>query len=214
MQRRKAEKQLNAAVAAATPHVQIAHRIHYRLSPLPCLASGLRTCSMFGVNPSCAWGAWPCPRRRRCRARVWNSGYGWGRDSGRLPPCCSSPSPATSGRRTKGAVFFSDLNSFSSVLSTFRPCPGLTFSSPGRVPALSSQCLFTPQSVVPLITLPVLFPFFWTILRVNLFFLRHQRLYFPFAMLILHFIPRLILKQDSYSYCPLRLRLNFHPAAL
>lgn len=153
---------------------------------------------MFGVNPSCAWGAWPCPRRRRCRARVWNSGYGWGRDSGRLPPCCSSPSPATSGRRTKGAVFFSDLNSFSSVLCAFGPCPSLTFSFPGRVPALSSQCLFTPQSVV---TLPVLFPFFGTILRVNLvFFFFCAISIFIFPSLCLFVISSLVLSLARFLF--------------
>lgn len=157
---------------------------------------------MFGVNPSCAWGAWPCPRRRRCRARVWNSGYGWGRGSGRLPPCCSSPSPATSGRRTKGAVFFffSDLNSFSSVLCAFGPCPSLTFSFPQSCSCLVfSMSLYTSISCSSYNSTSFI-SIFCAILRVNLVGFFCAISIFIFPSLCLFVISSLVLSSARFLF--------------
>ncbi len=66
----------------------------------------LRTCCMCGLNQSCVWEVWPCLKRKRCRVRGWSSGSDSVQDWEPSLQCCSSPSPATSGRRIKGKILF------------------------------------------------------------------------------------------------------------
>lgn len=148
---------------------------HSILIPLMCVFI-CRTCCMCGLNRSCALEVWPCPRRKRCRVRVWSSGYGSVQGWEPSLQCCSFPSPATSGRRTNGTI------SVLLILSIF-----LSFISSSVFPS------FLCSLLISYLRSPC--PYFWIFFSVSsLLPVVPSSLFLPASLAYFHFV-------HSFSFC-------------